>query len=600
MDIEKIKHAFESGKICRESYENLVKWLTGIEYQPYWGEIEDYVKFEKWTDLDDAFFKIIEFGTGGRRGPRGVGPNRINLRTIGESAQGLCDYIHEAGKPEKGVVVAYDTRYYSREFAKEVCQIIAGNAIPAYIYPEPRSTPQLSFSIRHLKTQAGCMISASHNPPSDNGIKVSWSDGGQVLPPHDKGIIDKVTQVNHIRKTSFESLLQEGKIIYLDDSIDRAYLDCLETFSLSKNRGAKIAYSPLHGVGSTNVVPLLVRSGFDLVTVSEQMKPDPEFSTVKNKLPNPELPAAMEQVTQLAAQERAAVALASDPDADRLGATIPCPSNIVPSGWFFLTGNQIGVLILEHVLRRLLALDRLPEGATVIKTIVTTEMLDAICADYGVKVIKNLLVGFKYIAEIIENLPPNQHVIVTTEESHGFNRGTFVRDKDSAPAALHMAELACDLQSQGKTIFRHLNDLYRKYGYFCEITRSVFYEGKSGLDTMMRIMENLRNHPPLTIGQYTVDHLIDRSTNQIKNPKTGLIIGNIEQHKGNVMVFNFDKSGLNRVTARPSGTEPKIKFYAQLWAAVPAGTADEQLEEIKKLTAQKAIDLIDAVSKHGS
>jgi phosphoglucomutase len=594
--IVKLDEACRNGLISQESCTRIRKWLSSEDYRDYKSQIEALVAEQKWEELDDAFYKIIEFGTGGRRGPRGVGSNRINLRTIGESAQGLADYIRDTGTPSKGVVVAYDTRYSSREFAEEVCQVMAGNDIHSYIYPNPRSTPQLSFSIRHLGTQAGCMISASHNPPSDNGIKVSWEDGGQVLPPHDIGIIDRVTCVTTIQRIPFQDAVTNGKITVLDQSIDDAYMENLRSLVLSPARDAKIAYSPLHGVGDTNVVSLLESLSFDLVTVTAQMKPDPEFSSVKNQLPNPELPDAMEAVTNLAATTNSSLALASDPDADRLGATIPCPVTVDPSGWVFLNGNQIGVLILDHVLRRLKETRQLPANPVLIKTIVTTEMMDAICAEYGVEVIKNLLVGFKYIAEVTDSLPPDKDVIFTCEESHGYNRGTFVRDKDSAPAALHMAELASELKKNGSTIYTHLNNLYRKYGYYCELTRSIYYHGKKGRETMLAIMSRLRTNPPLEISGFSVHSITDRAVNEIKDPRTGDVLGRVDQHPGNVMIYHLDESGVNRVTARPSGTEPKIKFYAQLRTPVPEYISDEDLEKLKKQTLKKAETLIQAIS----
>ena len=598
--MKKINDAFSAGKICVESRDNLLKWISSSDYSDFLSAIDAEMEKDNWKELDDMFYKIIEFGTGGRRGPQGPGPNRINKRTIGESAQGLADYIHEIGDPKKGTVIAFDTRHGSREFAREVACVLAANGIPVFLYSEPRSTPQLSFSIRFLHTQAGCMISASHNPPSDNGIKVSWSDGGQVLSPHDKGIIEKVTKTQKIKKMDYKDALDQKLIQILDDSLDEEYLSNLVTLSLSETRGAKIAYSPLHGVGATNVVKLLNRMSFDLVTVADQMIPDPDFRSVKNQLPNPELPAAMERVTELASNLNAAVAMASDPDADRLGLTIPCPKSVNPSGWMFVNGNQIGVLILDHVLRQMKRKNLLKKNSVVIKTIVTTEMLDAICADYGVEVIKDLLVGFKYIAEVTERILPEKNIVFTTEESHGYNRGTFVRDKDSAPAALHIAELACLLAEKNETIYQHLNNLYRKYGYYCEITKSVYYHGKSGRDIMLGIMDTLRQNPPREILDMKVDRYIDRSTNDIFDAESGKPIGKVNQHTGNVMIYYFDKSGVNRITARPSGTEPKIKFYAQLHVDVPEKASEEELEILKKETQKRADALIAAISNPGS
>ncbi|MBN1297668.1 phospho-sugar mutase [bacterium] len=587
--------AMERGLIGRESADRLVVWLTEPDFADFHSELQTLVEAGEWADLDDRFYRIIEFGTGGRRGPRGAGTNRINRRTIAESAQGLADYIHEHGRPIRGVAVTFDTRHGSRAFARTICEVLAANGIPSFTYSSPRSTPQLSFTIRHLNAQAGCMISASHNPPSDNGIKVSWEDGGQVISPHDKGIIDNVTKVKHIRRMEFDQAIKDGWIRLLGDEIDTAYIDALETLSVSSNRLARIAYSPLHGVGATNVVALLDRLHFDLVTVDEQMIPDPEFSTVKNRLPNPELPAAMETVTTLAQQTGADLALASDPDADRIGASIPCPDWRDPSGWLFLNGNQIGALILDHVIRCIRQHHDLPPRPVVIKTIVTTDLLNAICDANGIRVVDNLLVGFKYIAEATAALDPEETVLFQTEESHGYNRGLFVRDKDAAPAAMHLAELASEMKSIGRSVFDRLMDLTREHGLFMELTRSVYYHGKAGMETMDRIMSALRGHPPASIGTRSVNRVIDRKSNEIKT-SSGAVVGRIEQHTGNVMQFLFDETGRNRVTARPSGTEPKIKFYAQLWEPVPHHISDRDLEFMRRKLMDEANALIDDLS----
>ena len=597
--IDRVRNAFDRERLCRESYDNLLIWLMGDEYLEFREELHDLIDAENWEELDDRFYRIIEFGTGGRRGARGAGTNRINSRTIAESAQGLASYIFDHGDSSRGVVVTFDTRHCSREYARTVCEVMAGNGIRTFIYEEPRSTPQLSFSIRHLHAQAGCMISASHNPPSDNGIKVSWDDGGQVIPPHDKGIITCVTEVKTIRRTDFESGVRQNLIEIVGKELDEAYLSALETLSLSDNRDAIIAYSPLHGVGETNVVRLLTRLGFNLITVPEQMQPDPNFSTVKNRLPNPELPAAMELVTRKAADTGADLALASDPDADRIGATIPCPRWVNPDGWLFLNGNQIGALILDHVVNQLKKTKSMPEHPVVIKTIVTTNLLNAICRENGIEVIDDLLVGFKYIAETTAELPKNKTLIFQTEESHGYNRGLFVRDKDSAPAAMHLAELASELKSVKRTIYDYLNDLYRKYGLFVEFTRSVYYQGKSGQETMKGIMESLRTTPPIAIGNRSIHHMIDRSTNLITT-SDGSTIGTIDQHKGNVLQFCFDADGLNRITARPSGTEPKIKFYAQLWTPISPGSSDREIAGWQNKLIQEANILIDAIASPDS
>ena len=302
------KKALDQGLLCEDSFHNLSKWLTGEEYSSFQDELHKLIDDGNWKELDDRFYKIIEFGTGGRRGARGAGTNRINNRTIAESAQGLASYIFDHGDPALGVAVTYDTRHSSRDYARTVCEVLAGNGIKTFTYNAPRSTPQLSFTIRYLHAQAGCMISASHNPPSDNGIKVSWDDGGQVIPPHDKGIISRVTQVKKIKRIDYELAMKRGMITILGDTMDDEYMKALETLVLSEKRTALVAYSPLHGVGATNVVKLLERLNFNLISVPEQLIPDPDFTSVKNHLPNPELPAAMEKVTELAASAGADLA----------------------------------------------------------------------------------------------------------------------------------------------------------------------------------------------------------------------------------------------------------------------------------------------------
>jgi len=394
---------------------------------------------------------------------------------------------------------------------------------------------------------------------------------------------------------NFDEAVDSGLITILGTETDDAYMQALETLVLSDKRDAKIVYSPLHGVGATNVVKLFNRLNYNLVTVEEQMTPDPDFTTVKNQLPNPELPAAMEKATELARAENADLAMASDPDSDRIGATIPCPDWKEPGGWLFLNGNQIGALILDHIVNRLSQQDELPAKPVVIKTIVTSQLLNSICDEHNIDIIDNLLVGFKYIAESTGLLPEDKTLIFQTEESHGYNRGLFVRDKDSAPAAMHLAELASEQKAVNGTVFDKLNDLYRKHGLFVEYTRSVYYEGKSGRETMNRIMDSIRSDPPKTISSRSVVKVIDRLTNEIKTPE-GDVIGKIDQHKGNVMQFYFDEQGKNRITARPSGTEPKIKFYAQLWQPLAKDVSDQEIEVVRQNILKQANDLIDFVA----
>lgn len=592
--MELLNEAKQRGEICNQSFDNIIKWLQNEEYKDYRDEIIKIIR--RFDELNDSFFTIIPFGTGGRRGPMGLGPNRINLRTIGESAQGVAEYMAELniGLEAKGVVIGYDTRHYSKEFAEETAMVLAGNGIKAYLFDGFRAAPEVSFAVRELGCAAGVVISASHNPPTDNGFKLYWETGSQVLAPHDKRIIDYVTQVTHIKKIPLNEAKNKGLLEYVGSELDKKYWARLASLSLVKDRGAKIAYSPLHGTGSTSIPPVLRQLGFnELYLVEEQMKPDGSFSTVKNNKPNPEEPAALELVIQKAKEIDADLAIASDPDSDRLGVAVKRQAE-----WVVLTGNQVSALLTHFILTQLK--DKLPPKGIIAKTIVTTDLIEAMADRFGVQVIGHLLVGFKYIGYVINNLKQDEEFIFGTEESLGYLRGTFIRDKEAAVAAIFIAELASWLKGQGQSIYQQLNAIYKEYGYYQESLANISFKGIEGKMKMAKLMAELRTNPPNEIGGLKVRAMIDRLEAKliriaptVKIEALQRLSGGISQTdkaegaRGDVLIFLLSDDGTTRLTLRPSGTEPKIKIYTATKVDVAKETSDQELDLIK-IKADKA------------
>ncbi|MFH1563585.1 MAG: phospho-sugar mutase [Nitrospirota bacterium] len=588
-EISLLNEAKQKGEICEKAFINIMKWLKNEEYKEYRNEILQSIQHGKFKELNDSFFTIIPFGTGGRRGQMGVGTNRINFRTIGESAQGLAEYIVKLNPKlkSKGIVIAYDTRNYSKEFAEESAIVLAGNGIKAYLFDGFRPAPELSFAVRELGTAAGIVISASHNPPSDNGLKVYWENGGQILPPHDKNVIDEVNKVTQIKKMKLEEAKQKGLLEYVGEDLDKKYWAKLAGLSLVPDRGVKIVYSPLHGTGSTFIVPVLQQLGFtDLHLVEEQMTPDGNFSQIKNNKPNPEEPEALELVIQKAKELEADLAIASDPDGDRLGVAVKKEDE-----WIILTGNQVGALLTHFILTQLK--DKLPQKGVIAKTIVTTDLIDAIAKKFKVEVKGNLLVGFKYIGQVINNLAQDEEFIFGTEESLGYLKGTFVRDKDAATAAILMAELASWLKTRGSFIYEQLNEIYKEYGYYKESLTDIFLRGMEGKDKMDRIMKELRSNPPLEIGGLKTVAVIDRLSGEEIDPVTKTKIRDVEGTKGDVLIFSLSEDRTTRLTFRPSGTEPKIKIYTATKVNVNKKINNEELEQIKT----DADEIIDRIEK---
>ena len=386
--------------VSPEAAAHIEAWLTQPKYAEYRAELEQLIAEERWQELEDGFFKVLEFGTGGRRGMVGIGSNRINRVTIGESTQALCRYAKrfDDSAPEKGIVIACDTRLSSPELSQYAARVCAANGFRTYLFDAFRATPELSFAVRHLGCAAGIVISASHNPPTDNGFKAYWSDGAQVVPPHDKGILDEAAAIETIDAgVEFDEAVKAGAITIIGRDVDEAYQTAVLNQAEGHARTLHIAYSPLHGAGQTNVLPVLKRAGFtEITTVEEQMVPDGNFPTVTNHKPNPEERAANDMVVAAMMEVGADIAITNDPDADRIGVIVRHHDQP-----YYLTGNQSAVLATDYALRKLQAKGGVDAKHYIVKTIVTTDMMQALTDKYGATCYGNFLIGFKYIGQLI-------------------------------------------------------------------------------------------------------------------------------------------------------------------------------------------------------
>ena len=520
-------------------------------------------------ELMEAFYQDLEFGTGGLRGIIGIGSNRMNKYTVSIATQGLANYIlQNANKPFK-VVIAYDSRNMSKEFANISAEVLSANEIEVFLFSELRPTPLLSFAVRYLQATAGIVITASHNPKQYNGYKVYWSDGGQLVPPHDKGVIDEVKKVgeySNVKKNINKSLIH-----IINDEIDSAYLNQLNNLQFLSEivpKYQKIVYTPLHGTGVTLVPKALHSWGFDnLFLVEEQSILDGNFPTTKS--PNPEEKAAMELAINKAKQIDADLILATDPDADRVGTGIKMSNN----EYKLLNGNQIASLLTYYNLEMLKQLNSLPSNAFIVKTIVTTELMRKIADEYNVKTY-DVLTGFKYIAELIRLKEGKEKFICGGEESYGFLSADWVRDKDAIMTSCQIAELQEYAAMNGKTLMDILEMLYEKYGYFLEDQKSISMTGIEGMENMQKLMDNYRNNPPEMINNIPVVKILDYQISKAKNIKNNSI-DNIDLPKSNVLQFILEDD--TKITIRPSGTEPKIKYY---FAIVRKNINNESFEQI--------------------
>jgi phosphoglucomutase len=526
-------------------------------------------------EIEDRFFKELEFGTGGLRGVIGAGTNRMNKYIVRKATQGLANYILNSvdKAKEKGVVIAFDSRYRSPEFAKEAALVMNGNEIKAYLFESLRTTPELSFAVRELGCAAGIVITASHNPPEYNGYKVYGEDGGQLVPRYANKVIEEIRKIDDFSKVKYieeAEALNKGLLNIIGEEIDKKYIDSVKSLSLRKDlvkemKDFKIVYTPLHGTGAMPVKRVLKEIGFEnVIVVPEQEFPDSNFSTVKS--PNPEEHDAFELAISLAEKENADVIIGTDPDCDRVGVVIKDKDGV----YQVLTGNQTGALLVDYILS---SMETIPENSVIIKTIVTSELGKAVAEHYGVETI-DTLTGFKFIGEKIKEFEEkgDKNFLFGYEESYGYLAGTFVRDKDGVVSAMLIAEMAAYYKSKGMSLLDALKDIYKKFGYYKEDLKSIKLEGKEGLEKIGRIMEQLRNNPPLEIGELKVEVLRD-----YLERKARYILKDREEPvslpKSNVLHFTLDDGSWFAV--RPSGTEPKIKIY---FSAVAEWEKEAQLK----------------------
>ena len=535
-------------------------------------EIEDLIAKEDYTELEDRFYQTLEFGTGGLRGIMGGGTNRMNTLEINMATQGLANYVLKAfpDKAKAGTlsaVVAYDSRLNSDVFAEATALIFAANGIKAYLFSSLRPTPELSFAIRTLKADTGVVVTASHNPRMYNGYKAYWNDGAQVIEPHDVGIIEEVNKVKEVKTMTRVEAISTGKLVIIDKEVDEPFWEMCKAqlfrpdLIKEKAKDVRIVYTPLHGTGAMHVEKVLGDLGLNIITVPEQRAPDGNFPTVEK--PNPEEKPALKMAVELATKEKADGLMATDPDADRFGTAFPDKDG----NFVLLSGNQMGALLMEYVFLSRKELGKMPANPACIRSIVTSPFGDYICKKYGVKMF-DCLTGFKWIANTEAKFEADKSYtyVFGLEESYGYKVEKEVMDKDGVSAAAMCAEMILYWRSQGKSLLEHLDDMYKEYGYFEDRAISQNFPGMSGVETMKNMMAGLRSNPPATLGGEKVIKVRD-------------LMNDPDLPKSNVLQFYLESGTI--VSARPSGTEPKIKFYIN--SMIPAGDgSDAWYAEAKK------------------
>lgn len=534
-------------------------------------------------EIQERFYKNLEFGTGGLRGIIGAGTNRMNVYTVRKATQGLANYIIKEGEQERGVAIAYDSRNYSPEFAQEAALCLAANGIKAYIFESLRPTPMLSFAVREKHCIAGIVITASHNPPEYNGYKVYWEDGAQITAPRDLGIIDEVNAMEDVSKTrtmKLEEAKVKGLYRVMGQEVDNRYIEELKKLVIhpeiikAQGKKLKIVYTPLHGTGNLPVRRILAELGFEQVyIVKEQELPDGNFPTIS--YPNPEDKKAFAMALELAEQVDADIVLATDPDADRLGIYAKDEKD---GQYKAFTGNMSGAIILEYILSQKKEGNQLPENGAVVTTIVSGNMSQEIARAYDVKLIETLT-GFKYIGEQIKFFERDQdyQFLFGYEESYGCLLGTHARDKDAVVAVMALCEAAAFYRSMGMTLCQQMDTLFKKYGYYKENLCTITLKGMEGAEKIKEILERIRTNPPAGIGEYQVLEFRDYETGVISKCRTGETCPS-SLPKSNVLYFDLEDHAWCCI--RPSGTEPKVKFYIGVKGS---GNQDADLK-LEKLT----------------
>ncbi len=596
---------------------SLTTWLTHPDYAAYRPQLEQLARDGKWSILLDSFYQVIPFGTGGRRGAVGVGPNRMNLWTVGASVQGHCDYLKQRfpGVNPLQVVLAFDVRQFedkrgvydaslpnpvlhlsSREFCQHAAGVYAANGVHSYILP-PESkrfvpTPELSFTIRHLHAHGGLNMTASHNPPDDNGSKFYNELGAQPVPPEDQLMSEFVDRVAAVRTLPWADAVKGGKVHFLDDAPHRTYIEVCRKQSLlpqPKFDEIRVVYTPLHGVGGYCAGETLEAQGFRPIPVPEQNAPDGQFPNV-TKSPNPEVPESMDRGEKVAREQKADLVIATDPDADRIGG-LACTSADGVGDYRFINGNELAALLTHFKLVQLNRQGSLPASPIVITTGVTTGQIARIGRLVGAQVIDDLLVGFKYHADVLAQLEATGQYgdvrggiadfIIATEESHGVMATAELRDKDSACAALLLAEAALHQKRQGRTLVDYLDDLSRQFGYFRNEVINIVMPGLEGKQDMARMLDALRKAPPKAVGGLPVVGFEDLRD---EGGRMGPFRGDTDKAARNFLVFRLGGSGgfTAKVSLRPSGTEPKAKAYIEVASEpCPVGTPDAEWQKTR-------------------
>ncbi len=558
-------------------------WLSEEFNEETRKEVREMLKNNE-KKLIDAFYQDLEFGTGGLRGIMGAGTNRMNIYTLGMATQGLSNYLRkQCGNSRVKVAIAHDCRNNSRYFAETTANIFSANGFIVYLFESLRPTPELSFAIRHYKCQSGVVITASHNPPEYNGYKAYWNDGGQVVAPHDDGIINEVRKITSINDIKFSGRKYRIKII--GKETDDMFLNEVHKMSLNpeiikKFSGIPIVYTPIHGTGLTMVPPALKMFGFrNIISVPEQDIPDGNFPTVKS--PNPEEPDALKLAIKKAVETNAELVMATDPDADRLGLAVKNRKG----EFILLNGNQTGVILIWYILSQFKERNKYKGNEYIIKTIVTSDLLERIAEGYNVEYF-NVLTGFKFFAELIRKNEGTKKYIGGGEESYGFLPGDYVRDKDAVASCALAAEATAWAKSNGMSLFELLLDIYVKYGFYKEKLINTVRKGKEGADEIIAMMTGYRNNPPEKINNSKVVKVNDYETqishDILKSKKTS-----INLIKSDVLQF-FLADG-TKISIRPSGTEPKIKFYFSVNTKL---ASSDKFEETEKILDKRINDII--------
>jgi phosphoglucomutase/phosphomannomutase len=585
--VAKAKDGFNTLDVSKKYINSALKWLevwlTDEAFSDYVSQIQYLIDTGKWSFLLDSFYQVIPFGTGGRRGLVGIGPNRINAWTIQASAQGHSQYMIKAfgaAARQRGVVLTYDVRKYTQkgiyddslpnpvmdldgtQLAVAAAEVYAANNIKVYMYDAVRSTPQLSFTIRHLNAVSGDMFSASHNLPTDNGKKVYDQYGGQLIPPDDQNLVDEVTQnVKEIKTMDFDKARAQGIIEFIGKDVDEAYYKAVCPVSLSDERKLKIVYSPLHGTGLTSTYPVFKKLGFDVTLDPATSILSGEFENVTFHIPNPEVIESFDHSLPFAKEVEADILINTDPDADRIGVMVKHDGS-----WKFLSGNEIGIILTNYAISKYKSKGRLNPDNVIIKTDVTTSLIQKIAEKNKIQCIGDLLVGFKYIGDLMNKIESENkidHFILGTEESHGYLMGNYARDKDAACAAVWICEHAAELKKNKKTLLDDLADIYAKYGYCHNYLTEIRLLGAKGMEQISYIMNHLRDTKIDSFGEFSVRKKIDRRDGE---PQPHL--SRTDSSARNMLVYHMDNRPnitAMRVTVRPSGTEPKIKMYFEVF-----------------------------------